>query len=159
MDIPGIKQIIKPLEESGTLVRRTDEQVCAMLLFRLSFLFECPIFLNCLIIIGGTSLFLDHEIIVVDLITFLLLYYKCHTIIFPWNWNQEVVVLITFSMFLDTRSIRFIQRRGKRRSNHCMCCPFPFLWWEVRRDCCYCCISWMPWTRARGQITWYDIET
>ncbi|XP_042508487.1 probable amino-acid acetyltransferase NAGS2, chloroplastic isoform X3 [Macadamia integrifolia] len=27
IDIPGIKQIIKPLEESGTLVRRTDEEI------------------------------------------------------------------------------------------------------------------------------------
>ncbi|XP_059624021.1 probable amino-acid acetyltransferase NAGS1, chloroplastic isoform X2 [Cornus florida] len=27
MDVPGIKQIIQPLEESGTLVRRTDEEL------------------------------------------------------------------------------------------------------------------------------------
>ena len=27
-DLPGIKQIIQPLEESGTLIRRTDEEVC-----------------------------------------------------------------------------------------------------------------------------------
>lgn len=26
-DLAGIRQIIKPLEESGTLVRRTDEEV------------------------------------------------------------------------------------------------------------------------------------
>lgn len=31
-DIAGIKQIIKPLEESGTLVRRSDEEVCTALL-------------------------------------------------------------------------------------------------------------------------------
>lgn len=28
-DLAGIKQIIQPLEESGTLVRRSDEEVCA----------------------------------------------------------------------------------------------------------------------------------
>lgn len=28
-DIPGIKQIIQPLEEAGTLVRRTNEEVCS----------------------------------------------------------------------------------------------------------------------------------
>ena len=27
-DLAGIKQIIQPLEESGTLVRRSDEEVC-----------------------------------------------------------------------------------------------------------------------------------
>jgi len=29
VDIPGIKQIIQPLEESGALVRRTEEEVDA----------------------------------------------------------------------------------------------------------------------------------
>lgn len=26
-DVPGIKQLIQPLEESGTLIRRTEEEV------------------------------------------------------------------------------------------------------------------------------------
>lgn len=26
-DIPGIKQLLQPLEESGTLIRRTEEEV------------------------------------------------------------------------------------------------------------------------------------
>jgi amino-acid N-acetyltransferase len=29
-DLAGIRQIIKPLEESGALVRRTDEEVCLL---------------------------------------------------------------------------------------------------------------------------------
>lgn len=28
-DLSGIRQIIQPLEAAGTLVRRTDEEVCA----------------------------------------------------------------------------------------------------------------------------------
>lgn len=32
-DLSGIRQIIKPLEESGTLVQRTDEEVLPILLF------------------------------------------------------------------------------------------------------------------------------
>lgn len=31
-DLAGIRQIIKPLEESGTLVRRTDEEVSLLAL-------------------------------------------------------------------------------------------------------------------------------
>ena len=27
-DLSGIRQIIEPLEEAGTLIRRTDEEVC-----------------------------------------------------------------------------------------------------------------------------------
>lgn len=27
-DLPGIRQIFKPLEDSGTLVKRTDAEVC-----------------------------------------------------------------------------------------------------------------------------------
>lgn len=26
-DVPGIKQLLQPLEESGTLIRRTEEEV------------------------------------------------------------------------------------------------------------------------------------
>ena len=32
-DLPGIRQIFKPLEDSGTLVKRTDEEVCVKGLF------------------------------------------------------------------------------------------------------------------------------
>lgn len=28
-DLPGIKQLLQPLEESGTLIRRTKEEVCS----------------------------------------------------------------------------------------------------------------------------------
>lgn len=27
-DLDGIRQLLQPLEESGTLIRRTDEEVC-----------------------------------------------------------------------------------------------------------------------------------
>jgi amino-acid N-acetyltransferase len=27
-DLPGIRKIIRPLEDSGVLVRRTDKEVC-----------------------------------------------------------------------------------------------------------------------------------
>lgn len=30
-DLSGIKQIIQPLEDSGVLVQRTDEEVCSCL--------------------------------------------------------------------------------------------------------------------------------
>lgn len=32
-DLPGIKKVIQPLEESGALVRRTDDEVCICLFF------------------------------------------------------------------------------------------------------------------------------
>lgn len=31
-DLSGIRQILLPLEEAGTLVRRTDEEVCTLAL-------------------------------------------------------------------------------------------------------------------------------
>ena len=51
-DIPGIKQIIQPLEESGILVKRTDEQVC---LASLDIFFLSMIEFIALIAIAGTS--------------------------------------------------------------------------------------------------------
>lgn len=32
-DLPGIKKVIQPLEESGALVRRTNEEVCISLFY------------------------------------------------------------------------------------------------------------------------------
>lgn len=37
-DFSAIRQIIQPLEESGTLVKRTDEEVCISVFFGTTYL-------------------------------------------------------------------------------------------------------------------------
>lgn len=124
-DIPGIKQILQPLEEFGTLIRRTEEEV----------ILRCLLLVLCLVVI---------KVLFIWLISFLLWF------IIPFRKCFYLCYLIPASWGLG-----FIHRCWKRGSNYSLCCSLSILKRKMCRSCFYCCFSWLSRPRTGRQITWY----
>ena len=123
-DLSGIRTIIEPLEASGTLVRRTDEEVCGLPFIK---------FILVLLILTLEAGRTNRSLLVP-------VFMKSST---GLNIDAVFCLILTAACILG-----FIYCCGERGPDYCLCCSLSFLRGEMWRGCCYCCFPRMPWRRA-----------